>query len=451
MSLNRVPLILALILLTGQNHSWAQSSCHQVLSSKIKAHLNYQNEYLEFSKLSKSRWNTEFIDELAYVHKDTSRREEKLEILKLLNFIFTKNGLQVPSHAEFIQSFLEVLKAKEISIKDTILPAVVLVRGEEFLLVTPGVDAWPTEPGYRILKSDELFNIPFRAVLTALKNRRFPLLDASHDVFHFVSFLMNPHYADQMASVLQRASADRYPKSFGRRMFFILELLSLGNPSKKLEMRAQLLFPQSRGGKVGLKFAEYQQLFDQLPSQKLLEHAEFMIKNFESYLIDYGGAVARSYEKAGLISTGYRFTGLNYDRVMVLSHYLTERRGDLESIGEDQIGGLSAFLLSELVTILKMPPDQVKAIAQMNSGPTAFLMTKNGKKLRSNYKEKLESLIRLQLARMEYLAWESAQESNLGVWLNDGLSVTVPAGSPLTEFVQGAFGTESGIYKMFLN
>ena len=239
-------LILNLILLSLAASCAANSkSCKQSVKGSTAVTLSevqrrYDQTFKEqYEGILKSTWQSEISAEMSHIINDKSNGHLKSTLLKKLFIRKFDDSLTAITLTEFLGRYLQELKIKKVPKKEIILPAVVMIRGEsEIILVTPGVDPWPTDTGYRFLKSEELFNIPFRAILGGLKKGRFPLMDSIHDVSHFVSFAQNPKYAAVLLKMIEKLpELDKYPIYFSRRLFYALELLSLADPIKIEELR----------------------------------------------------------------------------------------------------------------------------------------------------------------------------------------------------------------------
>ena len=393
--------------------------------------------------------------EWAATKADPSNSQEKIATLSNLGFRVENGTVTAPSYLEFVSNYIRLARINDVGLEHTPLPALVFVRGRigsavDHLLVTPGVDPWPSESGMRLLSADEMFNIPFRATLDGLQKNRFPLLEASHDVSHFMSFLMNPGYTKALQEKLRSIpKLEKYPIGFGRRLFYALEILSLANPGKKREIADTLIFPGAKGPYSKRTFKEYISYFDALPMKDVAAQGERLVQSYEYYLNDYGGGVTRSGEKNLLVTDG--FAGVNSAEGALL-HILGSRRSDIESIIKDASGHTPVVVLSQLLALRTLPAEEVDKAVRTNS----FLMEyfyvepKLDSVLAADYQLRMDALVRLQVARMEFFLWESANSVTAEKWINETLSVRMDQQSEVINFVRDIFGTNSVLYKSMI-
>lgn len=405
-----------------------------------------------YNSLVQSQWQLYFKTEWTFFSSDKSEGSKKIKALEALGF--HKNGDEVnsPTYKEFLKNYLTALKKAGHKIEDSILPALVLVKGPlgqatDHRLITPGLDPWPTEPGYRFLLADEMFNIPFRAIISGLQRGRFPLMDASHDVAHFVSFLLHPNYARQLLkSAKEIPELAKYPISFSRRLFYSLELLTLANPERKEDLRNVLLFPGNKSSDTYFAFSDYMEFFSKLSRQQLIKHAEKLILTYDSYLLDYGGGVARSYEKNEQIVGDYYF---KTDPTSVLFQYLGSVRSDLSEVQRNIMGTIPPVLLSELLKMRRLDKDSFQGIVNSNSFLGDHFNNPNGR-LAADYGKRLDRLIALQVARLEYGLWETSHRITVEKWVAETLSVQISPDSEIARFVRDFYGLSSPLYQFMI-
>ncbi len=397
-----------------------------------------------------SKWQSEITAEWNHIISDKSGGNLKSILLKKLFVKKSDDSLTVVSFVEFLDRYIQELKISKVPKKEIILPAVVMIRGDsEILLVTPGIDPWPTDAGYRFLKSEELFNIPFRAVLAGLKKGRFPLMDSIHDASHFVSFIQNPKYAAVLLKMIEKLpELDKYPIYFSRRLFYALELLTLADPTKIEALHDFLLFPKVKNWTKRIPFYEYVQFFQSLDSKALNNQAQKLVEGYDSFLIDFGGGVHRSYEKNQMIKNDF----LNSEQpVQTLVQLLGMFRPELSEVQRSIMGTLPSEVLRQLLVFKKLPAKKFQEIVEQNSFASNHFNEPGTETLAKNYKQRLDQLIYLQMARMEFGLWESASRITVEKWLQETLTVHLKSNSPILEFTEGVYGSSSILHQIMMN
>ena len=411
-----------------------------------------------FNFMAQSGWQKDFQNEWEWVAADPSKGAEKIKLLQLMGFKKIGDKVVAPDYTSLIFNYSKALRKAGRTQKETILPALVLVKGppgeaKDHILITPGIDPWPTEPGYRILSSKEMFNIPFRTVLKGLKDGRFPLLEASHDISHFISFLAHPEYVATLREVVSELpELEKYPRSFSRRLFYALELLTLPNPTHKEQIRKMLLFPGVKSKNERIPFSEYMKFFEEVPVNQLIAHAQVLTKDYDSHLIDYGGGTSRSFEKNQLLLEDFNLNSSNEG--FAFTELLTPNRTEQLAEGQRSIlGKIPSTILSQLLHYRTLPEDKLKAIIDTNQSSGIYFNVDGNfwdGKLVPNYRERLDYLIRLQVARMEFGIWETSNQLNLNYWLTETLKIDFDKRSPIVRFFRDTYGSTSPFYIFLL-
>ncbi len=437
------------------------SKFRQVVSPDETATQKRYRETFEndFSVTAQKKWQKTIQEEIRDIEKDPSEGHEKVSMLKKFGFTFSEGKITAPSYYELIGNYLTEAK-KGAAAEDIILPSIVLIKDDpkglqarKYLLITPGVDSFPKEEGYRILLSQEMFNIPFREALAWFQKGRFPLLDATHDIYHFVSFALHPKYATQMYKTVKKLHPEKYPRFFSRRWFYILEYLTLANPNKKEELSELLELPKKIKLKRVIPYAKYVQYFQDQPIEKVIKHAEKLIKELPSLLVDYGGGTARSYEKFWYINEDLTSTSdTRNGYATALYHYFGIYREDLEYIRYNVMGTPHIQVLEKMLELRKLPDDQLKDIVNMNMYFTEYFLKDQkdpNSPFISTYKDRFDLLIRQHVAQLEYYAWETATRLTVDVWIKDGLQLHVPSDSLLSQFTKDLFRDQSPLPRAF--
>ncbi|MGZ3775862.1 MAG: hypothetical protein ACXVCY_18885 [Pseudobdellovibrionaceae bacterium] len=409
-------------------------------------------------------WRSDMPAEIAALSRDSVEGPEKLKGLKTLGFKINGKEVSSPSYFEMINNYLQALRAQGLKIEDSILPALVLTKIDShyqvhYYLMTPGIDSWPTEPGYEAGMAPQ-FNLPYEVILEAAKRGRFPLMKGTHDLFHFVSFINHPDYMRSLLLNTRKIGEPRPVKYMGFRLNYIQEWLALGDPNQKQEIKSRLqLFKQfpNISHKDSTSFDFYLSAMEALPNDKLREHAEQLKKNFPGFLIEYGGAVTRSKEKEDFsgLRGGNNFLDLfldpkplrTIDRVWreTPSLYIKTLTEILETLDLSDIEfreflnkGFS-WVFREKYAKLYKPGQNLKAIS---SDP-------QGLEPADDAKEQIFQMLRIHLARMEYSLWRSVNDVNHARFM-DGLirNGDGTVDPEVATFVKNAFGENSFFYSI---
>jgi hypothetical protein len=437
-----------------------ESQMIEPITTKMSAIQAQYKELYEttFNSLAQAGWQKHFQEEWAWVVSDPSRGTEKIRLLQLMGFRKIGDRVVAPNYSSLISNYITALKKAGRIEKETILPALVLVKGPPgeangHILITPGIDPWPNEAGYRILSSKEMFNIPFRAILKGLKEGRFPLLEASHDVSHFISFLAHPEYVATLREVISKLpELEKFPRSFSRRLFYAVELLTLPNPLHKEQIRKMLLFPGVKSTNDHIPFSDYMKYFEELPVKQVIAHAQNLTKHYDSHLVDYGGGTSRSFEKNQLLLEDFALTSANEG--FAFRELLTPNSTDQLAEGQRSIlGKIPSTILSKLLEYHTLSEEKLKELVATNMSSGVYFNV-DGKPrdgvLVPNYRERLDYLIRLQVARMEFGIWETSNQLNLNYWLTETLKIDFDKRSPIVRFFRDTYGSTSPFYIFLL-
>lgn len=281
----------------------ASNSCESFLDgAAVDVTAHYENMFkTKFEDAYAYGWKTDFAKELSSLFSDRSGGARKIRLLKELGFRFEGDKIIPPTFQELLDAYIAQLNKMKVPENERILPAVVFFRIDmkrrsmEYRLVTPGIDPWPTEPGFQRLSSNTQFNLPGPVVLEALKRGRFPVMEVSHDVFHLIGYLNAPNFMRSLTRAIAKLDVPARP-GIGMRLNYLNEVLSLGNPRLKKQIETRL----TRINIVeteNLAFNEVKAEFDRMSENDLLKYAKTLAETYPTLLHDYGGGVNRSSEK----------------------------------------------------------------------------------------------------------------------------------------------------------
>ena len=146
-----------------------------------------------------------------------------------------------------------------------------------------------------MLNKDVEFNIPYGPIMEALKEGKFPLLDAVHDASHFVGFLRFREFPQTVRAQVAKAAPEDISRGFKRREYWLTEAMSVLDPEGQAKNH-QFLAERDRPTRVR-SVAQIEEELARLSEAELLEYAYQSARHFESQLRDVSGGNSSSAEK----------------------------------------------------------------------------------------------------------------------------------------------------------
>lgn len=273
----------------------------------------YQNLFEEFTQnWDRYVWTKtkfEIQDGKALIDEKSHPAEKKL-VARALGFELTSEGrLSSPGFVKLVSGYLDFLDQKKVPPRQRVLPAVLLIKGTygkpgfEYRWITPLLEPWPTEAGFRFYdyhktgaKDRDAFNVPSEIVLAGLAQGKFPLLSPAHDGAHFMSFALHTDYMTAVKRQIDRLKDDR-GSSYEVRADFILEMLALADPRSADRLVEVLKTPEVQSRPHWLSRQTFARPFQDMGDGELVAHARKLIEIYDSSMVDYGAAPFRSWEK----------------------------------------------------------------------------------------------------------------------------------------------------------
>jgi len=219
---------------------------------------------------------------------------------------------------EMAKNYHAALKTRGIDPKTTFVPAFVLYKdlGEttsasgkktmqrEYLFIDPMTEKFPEDMmQWKVLSKDVAFNIPFKPIFEAMQKGKFPLLDAAHDVSHFVSFLRFPEFAQSVRRQMSELPGDQTTSAFKGREYWLTEALSVLDPEGQGRNHR---FLKSRGRATeGKSIAEREKSIRAMNDEQLVDYAYKLAKHFEGELRDVSGGNSNAAEKWYYLSESF--------------------------------------------------------------------------------------------------------------------------------------------------
>lgn len=256
-----------------------------------------------------------------FFQKDPYEGAEKMRVQTELGIKWGAEGSPtvVPTWMEFAQNYRAALKARGVDPSKMFVPSLVLYRdlGEvvspttqkktmkrEYKFVDPLTEQFPADMSqWKLLNKDVQFNIPFAPIFEAMQQGKFPLLDALHDVSHFVSFLRFPEFSQTVLAQMKKMKTEDVTSGFKGREYWLTEALSLPDPASQ-QLNHDFLAKNNRSTAVR-DVAQIEKELAALPEKDLLDYSYKQAKHFESVLRDVSGGNSNSAEKWFYLSESF--------------------------------------------------------------------------------------------------------------------------------------------------
>lgn len=391
----------------------------------------------------------------------------KIEIQKRLGFVWqslTEPPTRSPGWIEMAGHYRELLAEQKIEAANFIVPAIVLYREvsgkKEYLLIDPFKDPFPLESeGYKVLTSEVEFNLPFSVIAAGLASGKFPLLDAVHDVSHFVAFVRYPEFTKAIVSRFRETKKEEFTSGFKRRQYWLTEALSLPDPSS---LASTTEFLKRNGRPLNPKSTR--ELNDSLSKWKesdLLNYALEIADRLESTLLDVSGGSSSSPEKyfylseaiglrADAVTSGELQTDAKLFAIVQLSDTLFKDQavtfnGNPKPI-TNETGVFNFQILASglhyLAQVLRTADDA--KLAQVFADPTGRLVTfadassVSNPKLKPGARAELTEILKSFLCASEYVLLKSPQFQPQD-WVNAFLTPELALDHPLSQMLMQAF------------
>lgn len=412
---------------------------------------HYEGLLDSFDLNFKSMTNPEL--EKKAIAADLSDGYNKRKILRSFLYDFEKDNYTTPTFRQFLSNYKKWLDLREIPEANRIYPALVLIRGSilsekgdyDIKFVTPGLDPWPQELGYRIFQignGQDPFNVPPKDMVRAHHFRRFPLI-AFHDSNHFASFALYNKYSEAINDAFRNIT--EFPKwpSFEMRLFIVLEYLSLGNPNFINVMKRTFITPEIQHSDGYISLRHFNEAFFSVGDLEVVNHAHYMAKAFDKMMIDYGGASFRSYEKGSNQITDFHKA--------IGSILLPMPKGKVTNLINSKLSSSAQNNLPSLLSMFKateVQPNRVQddILSALKISDWGELRDGSMPPIKDS-RDFILYLIRKELARIEYFLWNSSHIP-IGDWvktlLNDG---SLDPDTPTMLILRDYLSADSEVYR----
>ncbi len=354
--------------------------------------------------------------------------KEYMDVFTELGFKLNPEGkaTAVPTLTEFMKNYIKALGARGIKNNKSIQPAYSLLNdknSQEILLLNPILDSWPVRPNLSVrVPGSTRFNLPSATVHGALKNRRFPLFEGVHDVFHFIAFIKYPEYAEALAKASHKI-VGTVGAQFEERIFYAIEALSLGDPNK-VEQMTKSFYSLKKLTPETYTYANVKHVFESIPEKELFHRAEKMAADYDQLWVNYGSANLNPFERNTVLE---RLTV--YDAVSSVDGSFPAHNSAVyyKASFFAEINYLKRFLE------YREMPEKIRAITKIDPELSG--------------EELLRKLIARQLAKMEYLTYKTATETPVNVWVSETMRPQVDPQGKVATLLSEVFG-DAGLSSM---
>jgi hypothetical protein len=414
----------------GQQQHARPAKCSSMFwggSALEKIYLN------SISRSYKHGWESAFAQSEHFTHlvrlKDQDHPD--IAVLETLGFRIGPYRYEAPTFEEFKNNYIAILDAKGVPHKDRLLPAIQIIDPtQKVRMITPGIDFFPGANdwifSFERLKGKQFFRYAAKG--------RYPFFETRvHDPFHFVKFSQYPHYAAMVKQAFMYIGAMPSKINWIRRGIWALEMLTLGDPAKKEQIKKFLWFRPA--GNKTVEFKDYHGFYKMLPQNMLWTRGWFMVHFFRDHLEHYAGGMAEPSERQ------------NYTEIsgmQTLEHFLGAPNMK-EVFFYDPV--VARYFIQQSMTFM---PDFLRSLLDMTKLSDSKLEILFKPYRVVNYQKNLDDLIRLQMARMEYALWKTSYHIGYSQWINDtAMAEKVDLNSPTMKLIRDAWGENSILYKVF--
>ena len=150
-----------------------------------------------------------------------------------------------PNFFELAKNINQLLVEGGVNADNGFIPAIVLYRKFEtwnpkkqqmeeqfdYKFVDPVREKFPEDMReWNVLTQDTQFNIPFKPIFEAMRQGKFPILDAIHDISHFVAFIRFPELTKGLRANFERMDPNNVSHAFKKRQYWLTEAMSIPDP-----------------------------------------------------------------------------------------------------------------------------------------------------------------------------------------------------------------------------
>jgi hypothetical protein len=339
-----------------------------------------------------------------------AKKENQAEIrmLEKFGFRFTQEKIEVPSFVEFSENYESYLDAAKIPEDERIRPAITFFNNKDYsarTLKTLHDRSWNEK--FEDWTPPQNVRLSGRQMAEALESGRYPIfLEGIHDLYHLVLFAMYPEYAKALREGFRKLRQGKVGGAFLKRASYFLEVLTLADPIQIENIKTILTIKEPSPSTT---YEDFLESVNKLSNSELYEKQNFLLTHFEGFLRHYSAGTADLWER-----DRYRqaFNAYKYFD----NQHTPPEKNRFEDLLTDGMTHLPV-ILKELSVVVKSPAR--------------------------------ETLMRVQVARMEYALWKSATQITMAQWAKDTLQPEININSPTMKFIKDVFGESSATYRAF--
>ncbi len=349
---------------------------------------------------------------------------------------------------EMAKNYHAALAKRGVDPKSTFVPAFVLYKdlGEttsttgkktmrrEFLFIDPMTEPFPEDmAAWKILTKDVAFNISFQPIFEAMQKGKFPLLDAAHDVSHFVSFLRFPEFAQTVRKQMAALPVGETTSAFKGREYWLTEAMSVLDPAG--QTRNHDFLTKSGRPTAAKSIADREVDLKAMNETQLTDYAYKLAKHFEGELRDVSGGNSNAAEKWYYLSESF---GMRAEDMLKEDISTSQPIGKVMEMGKIYFENAPINLSANPKTLT----NETATFSFNTMIAAQKLLALSLKEGRLGDVPKAEAVKRLAqfAARAEYLMAEpppSYQE-----WATKFLAADLPATDPLAKTLTEIYGNE---------
>jgi hypothetical protein len=382
-----------------------------------------------------------------FLKGDPHEAKAKEAVWKELGFTWDGEGAPTtsPNWTELARNYRKALEKRGIDPDSTFVPAVVLYRAvegkpgdkpkKEYKFIDPLKEAFPEDMSqWKVLTKDVEFNIPAKDIFDAMKAGKFPLLDAVHDVSHFVAFLRFAEFGQTVRARMKDATPETFSRGFKRREYWLTEALSVPDPGGQAQNH-KFLKSHDRSTEVRT-VAKIEKELEKMSEAELIEYSLELARHFESQLRDVSGGNSSPAEKWFYLSESF---GMSAEALMtenltgarpigaimgLAKTYFENGPITLNANSKPMTNETATFSFSTFVTAQKLLARSLNGDAPMDG---------------VSRKEALRNLVRF-TSRTEHLM--TKKPYTYEEWVDGFLQADLKPASPLGKTLQTIFGSD---------
>lgn len=333
----------------------------------------------------------------------------EIRLLEKFGFTITKEKIEVPSFVEFAKNYENYLDAEKIPEDERIRPAITFMkRADHSTRLLKTIEDRSQNEKFEEWISPTDVRLTGRQMANALESGKYPVfVEGTHDLYHLTIFAMYPDYAKALRDGFRKLGEGRVGGAFLKRTSYFLEVLTLADPAQLDGIKAIL---SVKAPSSSTTYKDFLEAVNKLSESELNEKQNFLLTHFEGFLRHYAAGTADPYER---------------DRYRQAFNILDQFKLQKTPTGKVRFQDLLTDGMTHLPSVLK-------ALWIIGKGPA-----------------ELETLTRVQVARMEYALWKSATTITMTQWAKDTLQPEIDINSPTMKFIKDVFGENSATYRAF--